>query len=115
LIRPGHRLKSWGGFSTGAIGTTTSADAEWVEAKVDEKVACDSILEALGCTGGDRCSVVRAAGGGINTVGTGGDAARDSADDDGVDSVVLHAGAGVLLASNAMGGILTSAGADATR
>jgi hypothetical protein len=45
---------------------------------------CDSILEALGDNGGDRGDVVRGVGGGINTVGTGGDAAWDSAGDDDV-------------------------------
>jgi hypothetical protein len=123
LIRPRHRLKSRVGFSMGATGTSTSAGAERAEVKADEKVQtllaevlkrCDSILEALGSTGG---GIVLGADGGINTVGTGSDATRDNvgAGDDDVSSVVLDAGTAVILVSDAAGGILTSTGGSATR
>jgi hypothetical protein len=90
--------------------------------KADDKVKtllaqvlrrCDSILEALGDNGGDRGGVVRGVGGGINTVGTGGDAAWNSAGDDDVGSALVEAGADLVLASDAAGGILTSTGAGA--
>ncbi|KAG8084016.1 hypothetical protein GUJ93_ZPchr0010g8790 [Zizania palustris] len=89
--------------------------------KADEKVQtllvevlrrCDSILDALGGTrgGGSGGSVVLGVSGGINTVGTGSDVARDN-----VASVVLHGGANVILALDAASGILISTGVVITR
>ncbi|KAG8079128.1 hypothetical protein GUJ93_ZPchr0007g5320 [Zizania palustris] len=77
----------------------------------------DSILEALGGTGGGRGGVILGVGGDINTVDMGGDAVWDnvSASDDDVDITVLDIGVDVIWASDVVGGILTSSGTVATR
>jgi hypothetical protein len=115
MIRLRHRLKSRGGFSAGAIGTSTSAGVERVEVKADKKVQTllievvrhyDSILEALGDTEGGGGGVILGASGGINTISMSGDTARDNigTGDDGIGSSVLDTGVGVVLASDAAGG-----------
>ncbi|KAG8088199.1 hypothetical protein GUJ93_ZPchr0010g10192 [Zizania palustris] len=109
----------------GATGTSTLAGADRAKMKADENVqtlltevlrCCDSILEALGGTGGGRGDVVLGVGGDINTVGMGGDAVRDNVGigDDGVDIAMLDIDADVILASDVTGGILTSTGAVTT-
>ncbi|KAG8047437.1 hypothetical protein GUJ93_ZPchr0008g13774 [Zizania palustris] len=110
----------------GMTGISTSAGADRANGKADEKVQalltevlrrCDSILEALGGTRGDRGDVILGVGGDINTVDMGGDAARDTigTSDDDVSNTVLDTGVDVIRASDVAGGILTSTSAIATR
>ncbi|KAG8081756.1 hypothetical protein GUJ93_ZPchr0014g46651 [Zizania palustris] len=91
----------------GATGISTSVGADRAKGKADAKVQAlltevlrryDSILEALGGTGGGTGGVVLGVGGDINTVDMGGDAARDNvgASDDDVGSTVLDIGVDVV-------------------